>query len=254
MRYLVIPCYNETKRLQESEVLRCVTDLNAVVVLVNDGSTDGTLALLQKVSAIHIERIKILNLERNVGKGEAVRAGFIFAITQGATEIGFCDADFSVDYRDLSRIFAKLNENKSVYGVIGSRVEVAGSVIERANLKYFTGRAFATLVRLVLKQRIYDTQCGAKAFRVTPIVEKVFSTPFHSRWAFDVEIIGRINKLTNGENSTVIELPLMRWIEQPGSKLTFLSRIRTVFELIKIRKSLNKWRTRQESNLQPFDP
>jgi dolichyl-phosphate beta-glucosyltransferase len=78
--------------------------------------------------------------------------------------------------------------------------------------------------------------------------------PFDSRWAFDVEILGRINLLTNGENSTVIELPLMRWIEQPGSKLTFLSRIRTVFELIKIRKSLNKWRTRQESNLQPFDP
>jgi len=254
MNYLVIPCFNEAKRLQESEVLKCVNGLDCVVVLVNDGSTDSTLTLLQKISSIHTNRIKVLNLERNVGKGEAVRAGFIFAIAQGATEIGFCDADFSVDYEDLSRIFAKLIETESVCAVIGSRVEVAGSVIKRSTLKYITGRAFAGLVRIVLKQKIYDTQCGSKAFRVDSVVKAAFSMPFQSRWAFDVEIIGRINELTNGEKSSVIELPLMRWIEKPGSKLTFFSRIRTVFELIRIRKSLNQWRTRQESNLQPFDP
>jgi dolichyl-phosphate beta-glucosyltransferase len=179
MNYLVIPCFNEAERLQESEVLKCVNGLDGVVVLVNDGSTDGTLALLQKISSIHTKRIKVLNLERNVGKGEAVRAGFTFAIAQGATEIGFCDADFAVDHHDLSRIFIKLNESLTTYGVIGSRVAVVGSVIERSTIRHYFGRVFATLVSAILKQKIYDTQSGAKVFRVNPIIIRVFSIPFH---------------------------------------------------------------------------
>jgi glycosyltransferase involved in cell wall biosynthesis len=243
MRFLIIPCYNEFERLQESEVVDCVDNLDCVVVLVNDGSTDKTQELLQQISSLHPAVIKVLNLERNVGKGEAVRAGFNFAISLGANEVGFCDADFSVDSHDLSRIFAKLHESDLTQGVIGSRVAVAGSNIERSVFRHYSGRMFATLVSAILKQHVYDTQCGAKAFRINPIIIKVFSEPFHSRWAFDVEILGRINMLTNREGSPVIELPLLRWVEQPGSKLTVFSKMRTVLELVKIRRSLMCWKS-----------
>jgi hypothetical protein len=102
---------------------------------------------------------------------------------------------------------------------------------------------FATLVSAILKQHVYDTQCGAKAFRINPIIINVFSEPFHSRWAFDVEILGRINMLTNRVGSPVIELPLLRWVEQPGSKLTIFSQMKTVLELVKIRRSLTCWKS-----------
>lgn len=243
MRFLIIPCYNEFSRLQTPEVVSCVDNLDCIVVLVNDGSTDKTLDLLRQISLVRPAVIKVLNLERNIGKGEAVRAGFNFAISQGASEVGFCDADFAVGHHDLLRIFSKLDESRLVCGVIGSRVAVAGSTIKRSVFRHFFGRIFATLVSAILKQEIYDTQCGAKAFRVNTTTIYVFSEPFHSRWAFDVEILGRINNLTNREPSPVIELPLLRWIEQSGSKLSVFSRITTVFELFKIRRSLKSWKS-----------
>ena len=101
MRFLIIPCYNEFSRLQASEVVSCVDNLDCIVVLVNDGSTDKTKDLLQQISLVRPAVIKVLNLERNIGKGEAVRAGFNFAISQGASEVGFCDADFAVGHHDL---------------------------------------------------------------------------------------------------------------------------------------------------------
>jgi len=243
MRFLIIPCYNEFNRLQASEVSNCADSLDCIVVLVNDGSTDKTPQLLQQISLVRPDVIKVLNLEKNVGKGEAVRAGFNFAISQGANEVGFCDADFAVDHHDLVRIFSKLDELSLASGVIGSRVSVAGSKIERSLFRHYFGRIFATLVSTILEQDIYDTQCGAKVFRINSITIKVFSEPFNSRWAFDVEILGRINRLTNRERGSVVELPLLRWIEQPGSKLTVFSRMTTAIELFKIKRSLKSWKS-----------
>jgi hypothetical protein len=165
------------------------------------------------------------------------------AISQGANEVGFCDADFAVDHHDLVRIFSKLDELSLASGVIGSRVSVAGSKIERSLFRHYFGRIFATLVSTILEQDIYDTQCGAKVFRINSITINVFSEPFNSRWAFDVEILGRINRLTNHERGSVIELPLLRWIEQPGSKLTVFSRMTTAIELFKIKRSLKSWKS-----------
>ena len=77
MRFLVIPCFNEAQRLVQHEVLKCVEALNCVVVLVDDGSTDGTLEILNNLSLQIPESIQVLPLPRNVGKGE------------GANEISF---------------------------------------------------------------------------------------------------------------------------------------------------------------------
>ena len=154
MRFLIIPCYNEFNRLQASEVFNCADRLDCIVVLVNDGSTDKTPQLLQQISLVRPDVIKMLNLEKNVGKGEAVRAGFNFAISQGANEVGFCDADFAVDHHDLVRIFSKLDELSLASGVIGSRVSVAGSKIERSLFRHYFGRIFATLVSTILEQDI----------------------------------------------------------------------------------------------------
>jgi dolichyl-phosphate beta-glucosyltransferase len=243
MRFLVIPCFNEERRLVQSEVMKCVEALNCVVVLVDDGSTDGTLGVLNKLALQSPRNIEVLPLPANVGKGEAVRAGFNYAFERGATQVLFCDADFAVGPQDLLRICNTLDENADCKAVIGSRISMVGTNIQRSVFRHYSGRAFATLVSLILGQQIYDTQCGAKVFKADNEVKRAFSQPFLSRWAFDVEAIGRLLRMERSEknDSLILEMPLLRWIEVPGSKLGLVSQLRTVLELFRIRSSLNKW-------------
>jgi len=243
MRFLVIPCFNEEHRLITSEVINCIETLNCVVVLVDDGSTDKTREVLNQLALRFPKTIEVLAMPKNVGKGEAVRAGFIYAFDRGATQVLFCDADFAVGPRDLLRICNALDENVECKAVIGSRIALVGSNIQRSTFRHYSGRAFATLVSLILGHQIYDTQCGAKVFKVDSEVKRAFSQPFLSRWAFDVEVIGRLLRMGQPGNSQklILELPLLSWVEVPGSKITLISQLRTVFELLKIRSSLHKW-------------
>ena len=119
MRFLVIPCFNEEKRLIQGEVTKCIEMLNCMVVLVDDGSTDGTLKILNKLSLQFPQNIDVLPLSANVGKGEAVRAGFNYAFEHGATRVLFCDADFAVGPYDLLRICNTLDEHTESKAVIG---------------------------------------------------------------------------------------------------------------------------------------
>jgi glycosyltransferase involved in cell wall biosynthesis len=243
MRFLVIPCFNEEHRLVQSEVIKCIEALNCVVVLVDDGSTDGTLGILNKLALQSPRNIEVLALPANVGKGEAVRAGFNYAFERGATQVLFCDADFSVGPQDLLRICNTLDENAECKAVIGSRIAMVGANIQRSVFRHYSGRAFATLVSLILGRQIYDTQCGAKVFKADNEVKRAFSQPFLSRWAFDVEAIGRLLRMqpSKKNNGLVLEMPLLSWMEVPGSKLSLISQLRTVLELFRIRSSLNKW-------------
>jgi glycosyltransferase involved in cell wall biosynthesis len=243
MRFLVIPCFNEEQRLVQREVMKCIEALNCVVVLVDDGSTDGTLGVLNKLALQSPKNIEVLPLPANGGKGEAVRAGFNYAFERGATQVLFCDADFAVGPQDLLRICNTLNENAECKAVIGSRIAMVGTNIQRSVFRHYSGRAFATLVSLMLGQQIYDTQCGAKVFKADNEVKRAFSQPFLSRWAFDVEAIGRLLRMERSKTNRnlILELPLLNWLEVPGSKLNLVSQLRTVLELFRIRSSLNKW-------------
>jgi len=221
MRFLVIPCFNEEHRLVTSEVINCIETLNCVVVLVDDGSTDKTREVLNQLALRFPKTIEVLAMPKNVGKGEAVRAGFNHAFDRDASQVLFCDADFAVGPHDLLRICNALEENVECKAVIGSRIALVGSNIQRSTLRHYSGRAFATLVSLI----------------------RAFSQPFLSRWAFDVEVIGRLLRMGQPGNSKnlILELPLLSWVEVPGSKITLISQLRTVFELLKIRSSLHKW-------------
>ena len=243
MRFLIIPCFNEQQRLVQSEVIKCIDVLNCVVVLVDDGSTDQTLDVLNDLSLQFPGDIEVLALPANVGKGEAVRAGFNYVFERGATQVLFCDADFSVGPNDLLRLCNTLDETDNCKAVIGSRVAMVGSNIKRSAIRHYSGRVFATLVSLTLSHQIYDTQCGAKVFKVDNEVRRVFSQPFLSRWAFDVEVLGRLIRMEQFKNNQrlILELPLLNWFEVAGSKLNFFAQLRTVSDLLKIRTSLKQW-------------
>jgi hypothetical protein len=120
-------------------------------------------------------------------------------------------------------------------------VRLLGRSIHRKAVRHYLGRAFATVVSLMLRLPIYDTQCGAKIFRITPDLRLVLASPFQSRWIFDVEILARF--LTIYKNDTVhlsgliYESPLRRWEDVAGSKVGSLDFFKAIGELVRIRNT-----------------
>jgi dolichyl-phosphate beta-glucosyltransferase len=220
---LVFPCYNEEKRLDDGALIAlCEQRPDLRLVLVNDGSTDGTLSRLQAIATRLSPRADVLPLPENVGKAEAVRRGLLAALTGPRDLVGYFDADFSTPVPEILRLLAAM-EQRGVAVAIGSRVTLLGSDIHRSPVRHYLGRVFASLASLTLGLSVYDTQCGAKVFRCGAALAAALETPFLSRWAFDVELLGRL--LIGTPSSTPVpaadflEVPLGRWNDVPGSKL-----------------------------------
>ena len=241
-RWLIVPCFNEAKRLDQSRILSYTSTLQCNVLLVNDASTDTTQNLIDEIVRSSNGTVHSLVQARNSGKAEAVRTGMQWAISREATEVGYTDADGAVSEPDLVQIFAELGATPSRIGVVGSRVALLGRSIDRTTTRHFTGRVFATFASIILQQPIYDTQCGAKAFTASKQLQRSLSRPFVSRWGFDVELLGRMFiEIAKDGNGHIIELPLQQWHDVSGSKIGVFTGIKTLLELLPIRRSLRQW-------------
>jgi glycosyltransferase involved in cell wall biosynthesis len=235
---LVIPCYNEATRLAAEPWLEFVDDHDGFSVLfVDDGSSDDTGRVLEHLCEQRPERLRWKPLPRNRGKAEAVRAGVLDAFAGTPDAIGFWDADLSTPLTTAPDFLRILMDRPEVQIVTGARVQLLGRTVERSPLRHYAGRIFAALASMALRLRVYDTQCGAKLFRATPDMRAVFSDPFVSRWAFDVELLARLGaRLGSMEAAAeaIYELPLHTWIHAPGSKVRPLDFPRSVLELVRI--------------------
>jgi len=219
-------------------------------LFVNDGSDDDTLAVLEVLHESNPDQFLVLDLKRNVGKAEAVRQGMLYALGQatnakmttakmgqapnvifGASPIfarpafvGYWDADLAtpleaiVEFRDVLRLRPEIEL------LMGARVQLAGRSIQRHGMRHYLGRCFATAASWTLGMNVYDTQCGAKLFRVTESTAELFAMPFRSRWIFDVEILARMlarrgSRDETGRASWLYEYPLRQWRDVAGSKV-----------------------------------
>lgn len=217
---IIIPCYNEEHRLQEAPILSLLAGPGVRLLLVDDGSSDNTAARLRAVQANAPQRIEVLCLPANRGKAEAVRAGLLQAAAAGAELAGFADADLSTPPEEILRLIEIIREAPEVSAVLGSRVAVLGADIRRKHARHYLGRVFATFASLILQAPVYDTQCGAKVFRCTPAFQDALAHPFRSRWAFDVELLGRLMvRAGDYRRAGIIEMPLRRWEDVSGSKM-----------------------------------
>jgi glycosyltransferase involved in cell wall biosynthesis len=229
--WLIVPCYNEAARLDLTALSRLPSGCSCV--LVNDGSTDGTAALVRgRVS----DRLRLLDLPANVGKGEAIRQGILHVLESGLVEsadwVGYWDADLATPLGEIPHLLAYAGLcDGDVDAVFGSRVSRLGSTIERSYVRHLLGRAFANCAALLLNVRCYDSQCGAKLFRPA-LLRPAFGAPFESRWIFDLEILLRL------EGRQIVECPVRRWTDVRGSKVNVLGQVLpTLRDLVRIRRA-----------------
>ena len=241
---IAIPCFNEAERLDPARVAELLALLprESRLVFVDDGSTDATATLLDRL-ATGEERIGVLALGTNRGKAEAVRLGLAHLAAAGCTVAGFTDADFATPPEEIARL-ARLCLDGEHSAIIGSRVALLGHRIERHPTRHYAGRLFATAASLTLGFEVYDTQCGCKFFRSGPALRAALAEPFTSRWSFDVELLGRLTLDDPRSVDRLLEVPLREWHDVAGSKMTLRSALRATADLWSVRRALRARRAR----------
>jgi len=234
---LVIPCYNEASRLDADTFVRFVTSRSDVRLLfVDDGSTDTTLQVLADIAAKSAGRVDTLVLPRNRGKAHAVQRGMVAAIEKQPELIGYWDADLATPLDAVDEFVDVLDRRPDVDIVIGSRVKLLGRRIDRHAYRHYAGRIFATAASLALRLDVYDTQCGAKIFRLNSQTRRVFATPFASQWVFDIEALARYAHVvgTDHASTSIYELPLTTWTDVAGSKVKMRHAGRALWDIVRI--------------------
>lgn len=225
---IIIPAFNESARIEAT--LRDIGGflraraIDAEIIVVDDGSTDGTRALVESLVP-HIRGLRLIALGSNQGKGWAVKSGMLAA--KGRYRL-FMDADNSttIHHWDLMEPYAS-----GGYDVlIGSR-RVPGAVVavrQRA-LRSLLGFVFRGLVHLIAPTGVADTQNGFKAFSA-PAAASLFSQQKIHSWAFDVEILRR----ARAQKMRMIEIPVT-WVNDGRSKMSTKGMLQMLVDLIKIR-------------------
>jgi dolichyl-phosphate beta-glucosyltransferase len=226
---IVIPAYNEGKRLAPTleKVLDYVRQQawDAEIIVVNDGSTDNTAALVQSFAASN-PHLRLVENPGNRGKGYSVRHGMLKA--QGDV-IVFSDADLSSPIDEMPKLLHAINGGADI--AIGSRWLRAELQTTRQSLhRQLFGRVFNGLNRAILGLRFKDTQCGFKAF-TRPAAQTILPLQRIERWGFDPEILFLARKF----GFRVDEIPV-RWGHVGGTRINpLVDGARMFQEMLRIR-------------------
>jgi dolichyl-phosphate beta-glucosyltransferase len=234
---IVVPCYNAQKVFDPGAYHSFLSKhVNTMICFVNDGSTDDSIIRLNKVREAFPDRAIVLSHQKNKGKAEAVRTGMLHCSQHfNYKYMAYLDVDLSVSLNECHALTQHLNNG--IDFVFGSRIAIVGSVIERKFFRFVTGRIIATFISNILRLKVYDTQCGCKLF-TKGLAEKLFDSPFCSKWLFDVELFFRMYGLYGKDNAIrkMIEIPLKKWEHKEDSKVSYGYFFKLFTDLYKIRK------------------
>ena len=211
---IVIPAYNEEPRL--AVTLRRILEyleaqaIPAEVIIVDDGSTDGTAAVAAEWQP-KFPGLRLVSNGRNRGKGYSVRHGMREARGRGVL---FTDADLSAPIEEADKLLAALGGYEVA---IGSRaVDRSLIAVHQSAFREMAGRVFNAIVRAVTGLEFLDTQCGFKAFLREPS-RIVFEQQHTERFGFDPEILF----LARRHGLRIVEIPV-RWAHDPHTKVHVL--------------------------------
>jgi dolichyl-phosphate beta-glucosyltransferase len=231
---LILPAFNEAARLP-AYLTRVRTHLSErygaayEVLVVDDGSTDGLVALLSQAGC-DWPQLRWLQHTQNQGKGAAVRTGMLAALGQ---RLLFADADGATPIEEEPQLSEAIQRGADL--AIGSRLLAAADARRsRTWLRGLAGRGFAWLARTALHLSVRDTQCGFKMFRAD-VGQRLFSLLEEPGFFFDLELLARAERL----GYRIAEVPV-NWREVPGGHL-HLARIlpRVLAAVRRIRRRIN---------------
>lgn len=236
---IVLPAYNEASRIARSvayatEFLRAQRYASELIV-VCDGSRDATARIARETGG---ERVRVIQLPTNRGKGFAVRAGVREAT---GAHLLFSDVDFSTPLREVERFLAAHDAGCDV--VIGSRA-LAESQVQRRQAwwREEMGRTFNRVVRAATGTALRDTQCGFKSFRRAAALD-IFGRARIDRYAFDVELLS----IAQRRGHRIQELPVI-WKNDPLSRVhPIRDSLRMLWDLGRIRRNAARGLYERES-------
>ena len=234
---VVIPAYNEEARLpgtlRQSAAYLGLQPYSSEIIVVDDGSSDGTPQVVQEQSS-HPVSVRLVSHAdmANHGKGAAVRLGMQEA--KGAFRL-FMDADNSTTLDQVERCWPCFEEGFDV--VVGSR-KVAGAIVavHQPYYKEIAGRLGNWFIRTLAVPGICDTQAGFKMF-TRKSAEIIFPRLTLDRWGFDIEILA----IARRHGCWIREVPIT-WINAPGSKVSFGSYFEVLSEVLHVRRNLKSGR------------
>lgn len=215
---IIIPAYNEEKRILTSiqRIIQYCTSQhwNYEVVIVEDGSTDGTLDVIHDLISKD-NRIKLISNNERQGKGRAIKHGVLAAEKK---YVSYMDADLSADPSELERLLPFVDEFDIV---IGSRI-LRGELppINRPFIRSFLSHCYSKLFRIMFRSvSVYDPQCGLKLFK-SHVAHTVLSQTETDGFAFDCEVLVKASRFS----LKIKEVPII-WKHSYGSKLSLLHEI-----------------------------
>jgi len=226
---IIVPIYNESHRLAAGlEGLFAYlsqSKLTTEVLLVDDGSTDGTAAMAEQAAARH-EQVRLIRLTRNRGKGAAVKAGMLAAT--GRVRL-FTDIDLSVPIATADEFYRLCRDGNDI--VIGTRKITTSNVeVHQPRYRELLGEVFRQTTLRLFTPGLTDITCGFKAF-TAEATARIFAQSVIQRWSFDAEILF----LALRYGMAVKEIPVT-WRNNPETKVRLAVDLpRSLMELIRVR-------------------
>lgn len=245
---IIIPAYNEQARLVPTlAAVSAFMDsqpFSHEVIVIDDGSADGTFQVA-RAAAVDRPHVRVLRHPVNLGKGAAVKTGFM----QAAGElVFFSDADLSTPIAHLPDFIAHARRGNDI--VIGSRALEASVITQRQRwYRENMGRMFNRLVRMLVLRGLRDTQCGFKCFHRKTCLP-VFELQRLVGFCFDVELLF----IARSQGLKILEVPVT-WHNSPDSRVHALrDSVRMFLDLLRIRANGLAGRYRRTPPARPAEP
>lgn len=234
---VVVPAYNESRQIESTietlgRELRATVGEDMEILVVDDGSTDDTVARAEAAGATVVAQ------PVNLGKGAAVRAGMLAA---SGRSVVFTDADLAYPAAMIVPMLEGLEDGWDV--VVGSRRHEETTTLVRARrIRELGGRAVNWLTHLVLLGHFRDTQCGIKGFR-NDIGKAIFERTTINGFAFDVEVF----LIAEQDRYSLKEVPVSVENRQGSSVQLVRDSLRLLRDLLRIRRAAGKGAYRPNS-------